>query len=60
MESLISKFIYLFRLPKILVAYSATVVKTVFANFSEIFVQQRKMSTLTFLSFVRILIFKFL
>ena len=33
MESVVSKIIYLFRLPKILVAISTTVVKTVFANF---------------------------
>ena len=56
MESVISKIIYLFRLPKISVAYSATVVKTVFAIF---FVKQRKMSKLVLLSFVKISIFKF-
>ena len=33
MESVVSKIIYLFRLPKISVAYSATAVKTVFVNF---------------------------
>ena len=33
MELVISKIIYLFRLPKISVAYSTTVVKIVFANF---------------------------
>ena len=33
MESVISKIIYLFRLPKISIAYSANAVKTVFANF---------------------------
>ena len=33
MESVISKIIYLFRLPKISVAYSATAVKTVFVVF---------------------------
>ena len=33
MESMISKIIYLFRLPKISVAYSATAVKIVFVNF---------------------------
>ena len=33
MELVISKIICLFRLPKILVAYSATVVKTIFAIF---------------------------
>ena len=33
MESVISKFIYLLRLPKISVAYSTTVVKAVFAIF---------------------------
>ena len=60
MESLVSKIIYLFRLPKISVAYSTTAVKTVFANFLNFFVKQRKMSKLAFLSFVKILIFKFL
>ena len=63
MESGISKIIYLFRLPKISVAYSATAVKTFFfffANFSAFFVKQRKMSKLAFLSFIRIFIFKFL
>ena len=33
MESVISKIIYLFRLPKISMAYSATAVKTVFVVF---------------------------
>ena len=33
MESVVSKIIYLFKLPKLSVAYSATAVKTVFANF---------------------------
>ena len=33
MESMISKIIYLFRLPKISVAYSAIAVKTVFVVF---------------------------
>ena len=33
MESVISKIIYLFKLPKILVVYSAIVVKTVFIVF---------------------------
>ena len=33
MESVISKKIYLFKLPKILVAYSATAVKNVFIAF---------------------------
>ena len=33
MESVISKIIYLFRLPKISVAYSANAVKAVFAIF---------------------------
>ena len=33
MELVISKIIYLFRLPKISVAYSATAVKTVFVVF---------------------------
>ena len=60
MESVISKIIYLFRLPKVSVAYSALAVKTVFSNFLKFYVKQRKMSKLTFLSFVRILIFKFL
>ena len=42
MESVISKIIYLFRLPKISVAYSATAVKTVFVVFSDIFVNKEK------------------
>ena len=46
MESVVSKIIYLFRLQKLSVAYSATVVKTVFANFLKKFVKQRKMSKL--------------
>ena len=33
LESMISKIIYLFKLPKISVAYSATAVKVVFAIF---------------------------
>ena len=33
MESVISKIIYLFRLPKISVAYSATALKTIFVIF---------------------------
>ena len=36
MESVVSKIIYLFRLPKISVAYSATAVKTIFAIFLKI------------------------
>ena len=60
MESVISKIIYLFKLPKILAAYSTTAVKTVVVVFFEIYVKQRTMSKLAFLSFVRILIFKFL
>ena len=39
MESVISKIIYLFSLPKISVAYSATAVKTIFVVFFEIFVK---------------------
>ena len=34
MESMISKIIYLFRLPKMLVAYSATAVKAIFFFFA--------------------------
>ena len=33
MDSVISKIIYMFKLPKISVAYSATAVKTVFVVF---------------------------
>ena len=33
MESMISKIIYLFRLPKISMAYSVTTVKTIFVVF---------------------------
>ena len=33
MESIVSKIIYLFRLPKLSVTYSATTVKVVFAIF---------------------------
>ena len=47
------------RLPKRSISYLATTVKTVFSSFSKIFVKQRKMSKLAFLSFVKILIFKF-
>ena len=60
MESVVSKIIYLFRLLKTSVAFLATVVKIVFSNFLKLFVNQRKMSKLAFLSFVRILIFKFI
>ena len=42
MESVISKIIYLFRLPKISVAYSATVVKIVFVFFLFFFVKTKK------------------
>ena len=52
MELVVSKIIYLFRLPKLSIAYSATAVKTIFANFLN-FVKQRKMSKLAFISFVR-------
>ena len=52
MKSMVSKIIYLFRLLKISVTYSATVVKTVFANFLIFFfVNQIKMSKLAFISF---------
>ena len=37
MESVISKTLYLFRLPKISVAYLATAVKTVFVVFLKFF-----------------------
>ena len=37
MESVISKIIYLFRLSKISMAYSATAVKTVFVVFLKFF-----------------------
>ena len=51
---------YIFiRLPKRSVAYSATAVETVFVDFLKFLLKQRKMSKLAFLSFVRILIFKF-
>ena len=61
MESVISKIIYLFRLPKISVAYSATAVKTVFIVFLKFLLKKkRKMYKLAFLFFVRILIFKLL
>ena len=42
MESVVSKIIYLFRLPKISVADSATAVKIIFANFMKILVKQEK------------------
>ena len=44
MELVVSKIIYLFLLPKLSVAYSATTVKTVFffCYFSEIFVETKK------------------
>ena len=42
MELVVSKIIYLFRLPKISIAYSATTVKTVFANFLKFLVKQEK------------------
>ena len=41
MESVISKIIYLFRLPKISMAYSATTVKTIFIVFL-IFLKTKK------------------
>ena len=42
MELVISKIIYMFRLPKISVAYSATAIKTVFCCFSKFFVKIKK------------------
>ena len=42
MESVISKIIYLFRIPKILVAYSTTAVKTVFVVFLIFFRKTKK------------------
>ena len=42
MGSVVSKIIYLLRVPKITVAYSATAVKTVFSNFLKFFVKQEK------------------
>ena len=42
MELVISKILYLFRIPKISVAYSATAVKTFFFVLFEIFVKTKK------------------
>ena len=60
MESMISKIIYLFRLPKISVAYSATAVKIVFVNFLNFCKTKKKKVQISLLFFSRILIFKFL
>ena len=42
MESVVSKIIYLFMLPKILVAFSAITVKTVFADFLKFLLNKEK------------------
>ena len=59
MELVTSKIIYLFRLPKISVAYSVTAVKTIFAYFQKN-CKTKKNVQISILSFVRTLIFNFL